>query len=395
MILPYVPRSYPNIDGGEGRFITEELRRISNTFDSITTGWVNNRSAKTGPYTVINNDGGSTLALGGSSFYTVTFGASSGYSADFLVVLVNEDTGRGKKITLDAVSFILWPGQSVIVFNSSGWKTLPAAQRWTLASSLQMYVHISAGDNGNDGLAAGAGNALATMQAAVNIVARFFDIGTSLVTINVVGSPTENVTITGPWVGSGNVWLKGDTTTPSNVTWTCSANNNVFANTQGRIFVGGFKFINSSGAALIAQNGGAITGLTNAEFGNCSGGHMFAEQSGTINVNAMTYTISDDGVSTDTPYHLLLSAFGEIFNYSNTVTLTGTPNFSAAFAYSSGGYAFAPSNVYSGAATGTRYVISQGGTIIVSTPPAAPDANYFPGNAAGSGGTTAGGGVYG
>jgi len=65
-------------------------------------GWNNRRIAKTAVYTVVQSDDAATIALGGSAFYALIFGAPSGYDANHKNKVVNEDnytgasTGRGK-----------------------------------------------------------------------------------------------------------------------------------------------------------------------------------------------------------------------------------------------------------------------------------------------------------
>lgn len=72
-----------------------------------------------------------------------------------------------------------------------------------------------------------------------------------------------------------------------------------------------------------------------------------------------------------------------------TVTLSGTPAFSVAFATASrAGVVQVNANTYSGSATGTRYAASTNGVIFTNT---GGSATYLPGNGAG---TTATGGQY-
>lgn len=91
--------------------------------------WTNARFAKAAAYAVLNADKGSTIALGGSAFYALTFGAASGYDANFSVMVTNEDvwgSGRAKWISLSGgTDFYLWPTESVVIFNSNNaWRKL-------------------------------------------------------------------------------------------------------------------------------------------------------------------------------------------------------------------------------------------------------------------------------
>lgn len=175
------------------------LQDITDTmFTSVSGGLTNQRQAKTGTYAVLNVDKGTTLALGGSAFYTLIFSAASGYDANFLVTVVNEDTARAKRITLTSGdSFLLWPGQSILVLSQNNlWRTV-GRSRWKLPNSITVYVNASFGDDTNDGLAPLAG-ALATVQAALYQVTNNFDYLSSttldsIVTIQMQANDTTGV----------------------------------------------------------------------------------------------------------------------------------------------------------------------------------------------------------
>ena len=114
-------------------------------------------------------------------------------------------------------------------------------------------------------------------------------------------------------------------------------------------------------------------------------GHIVSTDTGSYVVITSNYTISGSAA-----WHLYSLNCAEIINSTSlTVTLTGTPNFSQYFAVattcSSLNINSGVSFVFSGLATGTRYIAQQNGSISV----AGAGVNYFPGNSAGS--TTTGG----
>jgi hypothetical protein len=154
--------------------ITIDTTPLNFTELVVATGnstWSNTRLAKTANYTVTNADKGVTLALGGNAFYTVTLNAASGYDANFAITIVNEDAGRGKRISPNGLtSFILWPKQTVRVYNqNSVWQTDPSAPtRWIIPGAVTFLVHPTLGSDTNDGLGSGSG-AFATIQKAVNV----------------------------------------------------------------------------------------------------------------------------------------------------------------------------------------------------------------------------------
>ncbi len=140
-------------------------------------GFTNTRLAKTAAYTVVNADRGKTIALGGSASYALTFGAATGYDPSFSVIVVNEDTARGKEVDLTAgggTRFFVWPGQTVLVYNSNNvWKS-DGPKRWILSGNITIHV-ASGGSDNNDGLAATGNGPLATLQAAYDRFTKFFD----------------------------------------------------------------------------------------------------------------------------------------------------------------------------------------------------------------------------
>jgi hypothetical protein len=94
------------------------------------------------------------------------------------------------------------------------------------------------------------------------------------------------------------------------------------------------------------------------------------------------YTISGGALR-----HWYSSVFGWIHCIGHTVTITGTPAFSGAFAFSYFGYMNVSGCTFSGSATGARYYSGANG--IINTGGAG--ASYLPGDTAGS---TASGGQY-
>jgi hypothetical protein len=96
-----------------------------------------------------------------------------------------------------------------------------------------------------------------------------------------------------------------------------------------------------------------------------------------------SYSISGSATT-----HWFASAGGSIAVEGVTITLTGTPAYSGAFAnISNVGVAFVDSNTFSGSATGTRYTVAGNGVLYTG----GASTTYLPGNAAGS---TSTGGQY-
>jgi hypothetical protein len=127
---------------------------------------------------------------------------------------------------------------------------------------------------------------------------------------------------------------------------------------------------------------GTVTVDGAMEYGAVTAGHLLADSFANISVTA-NYTISGGGLM-----HLQASNGGYIVpGVGLTVTLTGTPAFSSAFAGAVTGNIGTAANTYSGSATGSRYSATLNGVINTN----GGGATYFPGNSAGS---TATGGQY-
>ncbi|ELR02683.1 hypothetical protein GMDG_08840 [Pseudogymnoascus destructans 20631-21] len=115
------------------------------------------------------------------------------------------------------------------------------------------------------------------------------------------------------------------------------------------------------------------------EFGTCATAHMHSSYAGQIAVSA-DYTISGGSL-----YHWWSeTAGGSVAVIGRTVTLTGTPAFTAFANATIVAQIVAVSNTYSGSATGSRYSVTLNGVILSS-------GATLPGSTAG---TTATGGQY-
>jgi hypothetical protein len=111
-------------------------------------------------------------------------------------------------------------------------------------------------------------------------------------------------------------------------------------------------------------------------FGAVPNFHMDVFQDGFAQSTG-NYSISGGAVG-----HMHAMQGGKILNNLNTVSITGTPNFSSFFIGVAGpGTAQCIGQTYSGSATGQRFLVHNNGFIDLGNI-GAPDA-YFPGNAAG------------
>ena len=368
---------------------SDVLRYNGSTLGFGPVGWTNERLAKTADYTVANGDKGKTLALGGTAYFTLTLNAASGYDANFAIRVVNEDTGRAKRISPNGLtSFLLYPGQDCMVFAQNNvWKATNPG-RWRLTGAVTVYVDGTNGNANNDGLASGSGNALATLQQAANVVMNALDMQGQAVTISVAdGTYTAGVVFASQFTGQGigSVSLVGNTGTPANALISVTSGTCISASGGARVNVSGFKLsTTTSGHCALASNPGTSITFNGAmEFGACAGKHMYAFGGASISVTA-NYTINGAA-----QHHWIADGIGSFLSSpSRTITISGTPAFSSQFAQ-----AFhlasmvVPACTFSGAATGTRYSAQQNAVIRTD----GGGATYLPGDAAGS---TATGGQY-
>jgi len=251
--------------------------------------------------------------------------------------------------------------------------------REVLTADRTYYVRTD-GNDANDGLSNASGGAFATIQRAYDIITTL-DLGGFTATIQIAdGTYTAGLNQTVSPVG-GNVAIVGNVATPANV----------IISTSTAPALGFISPVNATLSGLTLQT----TGSTNNRcisaagagvnifigpsmvFGSCSGSHIFS------NRNALVSLDNDYAISGGGTRHYVAGQGGVISGSGKTVTLSGTPAFSTAFADASlSGIIQAPSMTYSGSATGSRYSAASGGVINTGS---GGNTSYFPGNAAGSG----------
>jgi hypothetical protein len=297
---------------------------------SAAGAWTNTRLAKTAAYTVLSGDAGSTIALGGTAFYALTFGAASGYTATFAVCVVNEDTTRGKTISINGMSdFILYPLQTLFVFNQNNvWKVM-GHERYRPTGSVSVYVDPTLGNDANDGLVPGTGGAVATINRARVIIWHEMDHPTLPVIYVASGATvTESVSFTqdGQPTGASTIYIRGN---GGAFTWKPASGFCIQLGDQSIAIIQNITFDGTGTTGNIAISGhqtGIIDINSGVTFGSFpSGYHMFVDSDFKININA-SYAISGGAA-----YHLSMGGCGN-FNYTTSsivVTTTNTPVVSA------------------------------------------------------------------
>jgi hypothetical protein len=156
---------------------------------------------------------------------------------------------------------------------------LPQTPTWTVLSAARSYFVRTDGDEANDGLADTTGGAFRTTQKALDTVFATLDLNGFDVTIEVgPGTYSEALSLMSPQVGAGEVLLRGDTATPSNVTLNSGGSTGITVSGAGtRLALAGLKVTNSGFAGWHALSGGFISTAGRTEMGDVGGHQITAE----------------------------------------------------------------------------------------------------------------------
>lgn len=264
---------------------------------------------------------------------------------------------------------------------------LALPRREMLTGNRTYYVRGDGSDS-NNGLANTSGGAFLTIQKAFD-TAYSLDLNGYTVTIQ-VGNGTYGASLVmsgrlvGARPGSGYpLTIQGDTATPANVVLSVASADifNFYAGAECEIK--GFQLQTFTSGNLIVATGHCRVGYGNILFGSTATDQLVAQDWSVIRRTANVTIAGNVGGQ-----HWHAVNGGLIASGSGTITLSGTPNFGARFAGVSKGILNVQGTVFSGGATGTRFLVHENG--VIDTDGAA-EASYFPGNAAG---TKTNGGIW-
>jgi hypothetical protein len=243
-------------------------------------------------------------------------------------------------------------------------------------TSARTYYVRTDGSDSNNGLANTSGSAFLTIQKAIDVVSSTLDIASGIVATIQVADGTYTATnylkqLTGP----GTAVIQGNNSTPANVVISVTGAPCFSCNVSGWTVKDLKVTTTTSGWCIHSTSGNSTLHIGNIDFGASAHAHMLCDAGGTILVDS-NYAITGAAA-----YHVYLERLCYFQMNSLTITITGTPAFSTAFAYARGlSEIYFPSCTFSGSATGKRYDISQNAVCFVN----GGGANYFPGNSAGS-----------
>jgi hypothetical protein len=243
-----------------------------------------------------------------------------------------------------------------------------------LLKAVRTYYVRTDGNDNNTGLTNDAAGAFLTIQKAIDVVYDTLDLGGFNVTIQIGdGTYTAGANVTGPQTGRGTIAIQGNPTTPANVLISTTAANAIAINGRATLNIRDLELRTTSSGVGLAVLMASTCYFQNIRFGACATSHLQVS-TGALVVPG-NYTISGSA-----PFHVQITHGGSLYVIGITVTLTGTPNWSSAFAHLELCGTFRAQTItFSGSATGARYFVENNS--VVQTYGAGP--NYFPGNAAG------------
>lgn len=248
------------------------------------------------------------------------------------------------------------------------------ATREKLSANRTYYVRTDGSDS-NNGLANTSGGAFLTLQKAYDTIAANLDLGGYTITVQVgAGTYTAGVSITQPWSGGGAVTFLGDSSTPGNVIISATAARCFYwnCNLPGMLTVQGFKVQTTTSGDAVRGDGAGTCTMRDMEYGACAGRQLLLATPGANLLFGGTYLISGGAQS-----HWVAESLSRLRCDGKTITITGTPAFSNAFAQAQfGGILQVGGNTFSGSATGRRYNIASAGGVHTS----GGGATYLPGN---------------
>lgn len=361
----------------------------------------NNQRTVTADTTLAAADSGMVAVSAAGGNVTLTLpGANAANGKPLTLIFVRTDTTANTVAIARAGGDVIWPFAqtsvplpplSVLVLRSDGastWYTQLAPARRRLTANLTIHVATTGSDT-NSGMSAG--NPLATLNAAWSMIIRTLDLNGFTVTVSCADGTYAPLIASGVALGAldeTSIQFTGNTGTPANCIISATNASAVTATNGAQFTVNGFT-VNATGTAAgqgagvyAASAGTRIRTGAAMRFGACSVAHMQALSAGQV-VPLAGYTIAGAA-----PSAWSAGLNGVVTHLdTGTVTISGTPAFTAFASASSGGVIACAGLTFSGSATGSRYAASANG--VINTNGAA--STYLPGNAAG---TTATGGQY-
>ena len=249
-----------------------------------------------------------------------------------------------------------------------------------LLNANRTYYVRTDGSDSNNGLANTSGGAFVTVQKAID-AALALDLNGFDVAIQIAdGTYTGTVRMETPQTGDGDITIQGNNVTPGNVILTATnpaANEGtITARNKAKLFVKDLEIRATTTGGCITADKGASIYYQNVNFGSCALQQVRVQDGGSIEATG-NYAITGGGQA-----HWSIAGSGTIRVQSKTITITGTPSFSAFLIGAQVSTFLVGGNTYVGSATGQRFQ-AFGNSLIAGDA----SATALPGNSAGTIGT--------
>jgi hypothetical protein len=324
---------------------------------------------------------GLTVTLSGTNAFT-QFCRAETDSAIYLPSMTFVGVATGSKfsavsngvIDLDGAAVDYLPGSTPGTVATGGQYLGTGNTPATVISTNTTFYVRTDGNDANTGMFNTAAGAWLTIQHAVDTIAGCIVYAGVTVTIQVGDGTYNEAVVTRKIMGGGSFVVTGNTGTPANCIIQGGASPAVSGGSQLPWTFSGFELRSTSSDCATVS--GSLNFGAGIRFGAAGLSHVRARLGGKVQLQN-SYAIAGAA-----PAHFICQTAGMIFVTSGiTVTISGTPAFSTAFALvDTGGFVQVPSVTFSGSATGVRYALASGGIL---------DAggaifSYLPGDTAGT-----------
>jgi hypothetical protein len=317
-----------------------------------------------------------------ATIWPVSVSATSANAEIVRVTAISTDTFTITRAQESSTARSVFVGDQIAAtITALSFTDIETSRRELLVADRTYYIRTDGSDS-NTGLANTSGGAFLTIQKGVD-VASALDVGVWTVTLQLADGTYNGQVILKSFVGGGWIIIQGNAGTPTNVVVNHTAGSVVSATAiTGLWKIKDFRVKSTTNGHLVYVQF-AYLAIAGIDFNVAAGGYYHMECFAGFIEPTANYTISGAAGR-----HLSVEAGGTYMGSGRTVTLSGTPAFSSAFAFTySTGYISAQSMTWSGSATGPRYSAAANSLIYTSSG----GASFFPGDSAGS---TATGGLY-
>lgn len=270
--------------------------------------------------------------------------------------------------------------EAMIVDRASGIVSFPSGGvRDLLQSDRTYFVDAGAGNDTNDGLTSG--TAFATIQHAIDVCSAIDGNGHTLTIQLADGTYSGNLAFERPLAGGERLKIQGNAVSPQNTVITAAVGATTTWKGHVKAELRDVQLENSGSTTLIDLSEKADLYIGNIIFKDATSSAQIALQD-----NSLLTVVADYSVSGSAQKHILAKSNAVFKMSSQTITVSGGPNFSVAFAEFDTGASYVQNgSSWSGAATGKRYDITMNATC------KSDGVAHFPGDIAG---TTSAGGQY-